>query len=124
MRVAEQVARLRPLADVVAVHQLVPEIAERMAEADVAVFVDASATAAELTLSDVVADPTSTSTHVGSPGALLALCEALYGRRPERVVLLEIPGREFGFGETLSDATSEALHDAVERVLGLIEGCG
>lgn len=124
MRVAEQVARLRPLADVVAVHQLVPEIAERMAEADVAVFVDASATARELTVSDVVADPTSTSTHVGSPGALLALCEALYARRPERVVLLEIPGREFGFGETLSDATSEALHDAVERVLGLIEGCG
>ena len=62
--VAERVARLRPLADVIAVHQLVPEIAERMAEADVVVFVDASATASDLTLSDVVADPTSTSTHV------------------------------------------------------------
>jgi hydrogenase maturation protease len=122
--VAERVARLCPDADVVVVQQLVPEIAERMAEADVVVFVDASVRVAEVEESDVEPDPSPAGTHVSSPGVLLAMCEALYGRRPERVVLLEIPARSFEFGETLSERTSEALHEAVERVLELIEGCG
>ena len=105
-----------------AVHQLVPELAERMADADVAIFVDASARVGEVTVTEVVPERTSMDTHVGSPGALLALCEALYSRRPETVLLVEVPARDLGFGERPSEVTLAAIHVAVERVVEAIEG--
>ena len=118
--VAEAVAIRIPDADVVAVHQLVPELAERMADADVAVFVDASERVDEVTVTEVVPDATSFQTHVSSPGALLALAGALRLHRPDRVLLIEIPARELGFGESLSEVTRAAIPRAVEQVLEAI----
>jgi Ni,Fe-hydrogenase maturation factor len=53
--------------------------------------------------------------HTGEPRGLLALAEALYGRRPE-AWLITLPAPELGFGEGLSAAAEHALAEALRQI--------
>lgn len=105
----------------VAVHQLLPELADLLARHTFAVFVDA-AMAATLTVADVEPAPAVRLGHVADPAALLALSRLAYDRAP-RAWLLTVPGSDFALGETLSAATAEAVPLALEAIRQLVESC-
>jgi hydrogenase maturation protease len=104
-----------PGVEAVVVHQLTPEMAERVGEAESVVFVDAGP-------SDVVQmrrlEPSCAARvlgHTGEPRELLALAEALYGHRP-KAWLVTLPAPELGFGEGLSAAAEHGLAEALRQV--------
>lgn len=98
--------------------QLLPELAPLLADAGGVIFIDVSL-ALELTTFQArpvtpVAAPAALG-HFGDPGALLALTQRLFGRAPEAWLLL-LPGRRFGFGETLSPQTECAMDAALHWI--------
>ena len=105
----------RPLR-AIAVHQLLPELAEDIAHAARVVFIDAYATsdaAAPLRVEPIGgAEAASRCAHSGSPAALLALCAQLYGRSPQTWVV-GIPAYDFAPGAAISPRTARHIDDAV-----------
>ena len=109
----------RPRLDVRRVHQLVPELAWAMSDADTVVFVDADRTghAGQVKQETVVAaDPAGAGAHALDPARLLGLCLSLYGRAP-RTSVVTIAGAQFGFGDGLSREVRLAVPSAVRQVL-------
>ncbi len=98
----------RPEVAGLAVHQLTPELAAALAEAEVVVFVDARVDddGREACLRRLEAAPGADMGHISDPHWLLAVTEALYSRGPE-AWLATIPAANFGLGGWLS-ATAEA----------------
>ena len=117
------------------VHQLLPELAEALAAADLAIFVDARVLAAALGQGQpglagagkeaVAVHPVEPaagdllSGHTSDPQALLALAVALYGRCPP-AWSITVPARGFEFGAGLSPAARRGLAVALAHVRGLI----
>lgn len=97
--------------------QLTPELAENICDADLVVFVDASATtpAGELTVFDVTAavEAPRIFTHHLPPAALLAFARDLYGKLPGHALAITVGGASFDLGESLSDAVLAAVPKAV-----------
>ena len=60
---------------------------------------------------------TSPFTHHLTPEMLLSMCESLYERVPE-AILVSVRGYEFGFEENLSPFTGSLVTEAVERAHG------
>jgi len=108
------IERLRTLltgAEFVSCHQLGPELAERLAESDLALFVDAAdgrepGTVEVKRLSPETVAGTSLTHHV-QPAALLALAQTLYGRAPQ-AILVTGAGSAYD-SEGLSEKGYEAL---------------
>ncbi len=101
---------------VIETHQLVPEIAEVIAAADIVavLFVDAAVDEATLAagvcrLEPLADDDTSPSLghHLG-PATLLLYASQLFDRRPP-AWLLRVPGRDFDHGEGLSPVTAQVV---------------
>jgi hydrogenase maturation protease len=109
----------RPGVRAVAVHQLVPELAELIADADAVVFADAVGGPGGLAEIAPQADTAGLGHSLG-PQALLAMAEALYGRRP-RAWLAAVPGTDFGFGTELSAAARDGSRRAVGQIAALLE---
>jgi hydrogenase maturation protease len=110
-RAAGAVAAWRlPGVEGIATHQLTPELAERIGEAERVVFVDAGQGDVVLTRPMVPGRAAKVLGHTGEPRELLALAEALYGRRPE-AWLVTLPAPELGYGEGLSEAAEHGLAD-------------
>jgi hydrogenase maturation protease len=111
----------RPEVRALSVHQLTPELAEPLSEADVAVFVDASAdgVAGAVQLRRLDAAPGAAPGHTSDPRWLLALTEALYGRRPE-AWLVTVPASSFGLGEGLSAAAEHGASVALWEINRLV----
>lgn len=116
---------------VITAHQLAPEFAQELADPEVSavIFMDASV---ENTADDVaglprridgVSDPGPTGRpvlgHHFPPEELLAYAKMLYDADIP-AWLVTIPGTDFGFGETLSDATAKRLPTFAEKVLDLL----
>lgn len=111
---ARRLGALRPSLEVRELQQLGPELAEELAGQEVVLFLDASVSTEAPRLSLVVPDEAgAASTHHCAPGHLLALAAALYGRRPSRCALLELPARELALGEGLSAETAGALEEGM-----------
>ena len=112
--------RLRdPFIEVVACHQLMPELAEQVARARMVIFLDAcvgkKAGALKLTrIAPTGKGRPSSFSHELSPAELLAIAEALYGARPQGVVL-SITGESFGYSTELSSAVQRALPRLLRR---------
>lgn len=104
-----------------AVPQLMPELADAMADAAAVLFVDASPVCGtSVTLTPVVPDAsTATITHTGSPGNLLTLVAALTGRHPP-AWLFAVPATDFGYGNTLSPTAERGVKEAITCVRGWI----
>jgi hydrogenase maturation protease len=106
-----------------AVHQLTPELAEALAHAHHAIFVDAQridAAAADVALHPIAPlDRPHLAGHVGDPGALLALANAVYGQYP-RAFLIAVPASSFQYGAGLSHVASAGVASALRLIRYLI----
>ncbi len=127
--------------EVLAVHQLTPELAIDFSRVSLVILVDAGADdpPGEISVQSLALDedagahtgdtggagdtgagggPGATSHHVG-PNELLALARALYGAAPA-TLLVRVGVAEMELGEALSPAVSAALPAVAEVVVGLV----
>lgn len=134
-RIAEEVATWGiPGVQAIAVHQLLPELAEILALVDTAIFVDACALAPECQASPHQHAPESTITiqplhpstrtstlgHIADPTTLLALAATLYARCPTAWVI-GIPAQHFTFGAALSPLATQGIAAALQHIRSMIE---
>ena len=103
------------------VHQLVPELAEKIQRARRVLFVDASL-GDELCLTQLASSDHRGLGHACSPTALLGWTRLAYDREPESW-LLSIPGSSFEFGEDPSPRTAAYLPEALERIESWLSDC-
>jgi hydrogenase maturation protease len=104
--------------------QLVPELVADLADARLAVFVDARAAGAGVEVARIAAgEAPGWSAHAGDPRALLALTAGVHGRAPEAWWVL-VAGADFGFGEGLSPVGRANTAAAVEGVEALLRAAG
>lgn len=105
--------------DVLDVHQLTPDLAEKLQAYERVIFVDACAGEEAGQLYEQAVAPldrlSQPFSHYVSPGELLAITAALYGARPQ-AYLLGIIGGSFDVGNGLSSAVSAALPRLLARV--------
>ena len=115
---AELIAQLHPEITCVYLHQLVPELAEQIADCNIVFFIDAQKDItqpnARLVVPSVEADQPRT--HFISPESLLALSQQLYQHLPDKAYVVGIPASQFEFSEELSAQTDLAMHQCVELV--------
>ncbi len=109
--------------DTVVMHQIVPELAEVLADYDVTIFVDAHVA----TLPDPIHKEklevgfrTPFVSHQFHPSTVLALAKQMHGQAPE-AWLFSLLGHDFDFGEGLSEETAELVPEAIDHILDLIE---
>ena len=120
-RIASAIGRRRPDVRVLDVHQLTPELAAVVADADVAVFVDARMDGGggiEVRRLPGGA-PGWALDHVFAPDAVLSLAATLYGRCPPAWTV-SVPVDSLAFGERLSPKARAAVGEAVEVVARLL----
>lgn len=116
----EQLAGVRALV----CHQLTPELAERVAAARAAIFVDAEMEAVSRTLTARRIGPSAWGQftgHLGDPRLLLALARDVFHRCPP-AWWITVPGVNFEFGEKLSPCAESGLAEAVAAVKRLAAG--
>jgi hydrogenase maturation protease len=100
----------------IAVHQLMPELADRIAEAHSVIFLDADATVAPGEISVKAVEPADgTLDHHATPGGLLRLVRTVYGAAPKSW-LIGMGGEDFDLREGLSPAAERAVERAVAFV--------
>jgi hydrogenase maturation protease len=97
-------------------HQLGPELAEQVAEADAVIFVDASTlgTPGEIRTRKLHPPEVATSdlTHHVSPELLLVAARELYGHAPN-AALVTVCGESFEMGAQMSASACNAVHKVV-----------
>jgi hydrogenase maturation protease len=106
--------------EVLALHQLAPELMEPIAQAERVVFIDASADGepGQLVSRDLLPSTHEEAfTHHASPAGLLAGAQWLYGKAPE-AVLYTVRGESFAFGEGLSRGVRAAVAQVVKAIAG------
>jgi len=103
------------------VHQLVPELAERIRCAQRTLFVDASLEGDDVSLKRIEPSDHRGLGHACSPAALLGWTKLAYAEAPE-AWLLSIPGTSFGLGETLSPRSMSLVPDALQRIETWLNG--
>lgn len=121
-----------PDVQVITVQQLTPELAERLVQACLAIFIDAyqlhdePATPHDKTLVHTHAltpnDPSYTPSsleHTGDPRYLLALTQAIYGYAPPAYWVM-IPARHVDFGQDMSSVTTHGMVTALRLTYNLI----
>lgn len=107
--------------ETVTVHQLVPELAERIKGARRVLFVDASL-GDELCLAQLEPSDHRGVGHACSPAALLGWTKLAYARVPESW-LLSIPGSSFAYGDEPSPQTAARLPEALNRIETWLNQC-
>ena len=105
-------------------HVLTAELAEDIAAADLAIFIDAAADGppGELQVRSLAPDASAVSTmaHFIDPRELLAWADTLYDRRPQ-AWLVTVSGDAFDYGlYDLSPQVAGALPALLDRVRGLM----
>ena len=112
---------------VIFVHQMAPELAETLSRYDAVVFIDAhvEGTGWEPVHCQKIAPAFKSGmvTHFLRPDTLLALCASLYEHCPVGY-MLSVLGKDFDFGEELSQETSVLADKAVDRLLDLVRSEG
>ena len=123
--VAEQLsARTDENLQVLKVHQLTPELAEEISEADLAVFVDAGAhgTPGTLTCECVsISDADLRFSHDVTPATLIQMAKTLYGKAPA-AYLICVAGKSFEHGESLSPEVTAAIPHVIANIRQLMAG--
>jgi hydrogenase maturation protease len=105
--------------DAIAVHQLTPELAERIARSGTVFFLDADANvpAGEVSIEPICAeDECGLVEHYATPGALLRLARDAFGATPE-AWMVAMGGSCFDLSEGLSAPAQSAAAQAVRMVL-------
>ncbi|MDJ0632066.1 MAG: hydrogenase maturation protease [Xenococcaceae cyanobacterium MO_188.B29] len=119
-RVAEKIARWKlPGVQTLAVHQLTPELAENIAQADTVIFVDAVATkdnSVSVKIQQLEAEDNNNSLgHSCNPRSLLSFTQLVYGKTIPAYWVL-IPAVKFDFGEELSSLTERGIDIALRQI--------
>jgi len=103
-------------ADAIACHQLTPELAEPISQAQQVIFVDAHAGVPPGQIAiEPVRPRLSAAIHRFEPETLLAWSQQLYGRAPE-AILIGIGGESFDLGEGLSPQARRAVREALRAI--------
>jgi hydrogenase maturation protease len=123
--IGQRVARALQLSNVksIAVHQLTPELAEILANANLAIFIDACLISENSQVQVKSLSPESFNViagHTADPRSLLALTQALYGHCP-RAWWVTVPGVNFEFGENLSPLAEQGIEIAIDKINHLIK---
>lgn len=124
--IGPRVAKALQLANVksIAVHQLTPELAETLAHADLAIFIDACLSSHSSQVQVQSLSPTSFTMiagHTAEPRSLLALTQALYGRCP-LAWWITVPGVNFEVGDRLSPIAEAGVAIALQKITQIING--
>ena len=107
-----------PEVEILALHQLTPELMEPISRAARVIFIDATAAGEPGVFEErpVTADPhTGHFTHHSTPGSLLAGARALFGHAPD-ATLCTVGGEDFSLGEHLTPRTEKALLQVLARL--------
>ncbi|AVZ31481.1 hydrogenase maturation protease [Nodularia spumigena] len=123
--IGQKVAKTLQLSQVksIAVHQLTPELAEVLAHADLAIFIDACLISETSQVQIQSLSPTSCniiSGHTADPRSLLALTQALYNYSP-RAWWIKIPGINFELGYSLSPIAETGMAIALQKITQIID---
>jgi len=137
--IAEAVEQLFPASRlrIVAAQQWTPELAEDLAQAPLAIFVDASAAdeagfirvrglcspesaGAGQSRSFRRAEAPVAETHRLEPAGLLALAEQVCGHAPERAFVVTVGAGSLHYGESVSASVRQAVPRAVRLVTNLV----
>jgi hydrogenase maturation protease len=101
-------------------HQFTPELAECVRDAELVVFVDASALIAagqiKLEQMEVEGETARAFTHHLTPASLMALTQALYSVQPKRAYALSVGASNFELGQRLSATVEGTIPEVVERL--------
>ena len=106
--------------------QLMPELAETVAQYDRVCFVDAHTGAVpnDVNVEHLTSEfQSSPFTHHMTAATLLSFAETLYGARPE-AILVSVRGYEFGFARALSERTASLAEEAAARIAVWVLGHG
>jgi hydrogenase maturation protease len=105
----------------IAVHQLTPELAEEIAQANQVIFIDAiKSEKQEIILKKIQPlDVPLNSGHSSNPYSLLSLTRSLYQVIPNAWWIL-VPGVNFEFGETFSSVTQKFIPETIKKIEQLI----
>jgi hydrogenase maturation protease len=98
--------------------QLTPEMAEDVVEYQYICFVDAHTGNIPESVRLIAVESefqNSPFTHHLTPQSLISMCETIYGKRPD-AVLLSVLGHRFLFSRELSEATAELVPQAVALI--------
>lgn len=119
-RAAEYLAAVLPerQARVIACHQLTPELAEPISQAELVIFIDAEERepAGKLFCRRIKpAAPLAAFSHHLTPAGLLGWARELYGSHCAAMVF-SVSGQSFGCTEELSPAVSAGLRRLTERI--------
>ena len=110
---------------IIAAHQLMPEMAEAISRASSALFVDAEV-GVEPGSWSVIPVPLehglalSALVHHLTPGQLLAFTQALYGSAPPGQIMA-IVGADFGYGERFSEPVAAILTDVRQHITAFLD---
>ena len=107
----------------IAVHQLLPELAEPISEADLVIFVDASVAGEPGAMAVRAIEPAppriGAFTHHFDPAGLLGYAREVYGRFP-RAYLVTVTAVSLGYEETLSPTIEAALPGLLRQIQALM----
>jgi len=121
-RVAKEIATLGiPNVAAIAVHQLTPDLVERLATVDIVIFVDVYPALANQDVqvhSLELAQSGITTGHWCEPQVLLAMTQALYHYHPEAWWVM-VPGVKFELGECLSSVAEQGIDVALQEIQSL-----
>ena len=111
-RAAEELARTLPAPDIEVItrHQLTPELADNIKDADAVFFIDATRgdQPGEVSCKPVLPQPWIPHCHECSPAAVLALAQKLYGATPQAFAVT-LCGECFDHGEAISAPVEAGL---------------
>ena len=124
-RAAEELRRRRlpQEVEIIAQHQLAPELAPAVSQVERVLFLDA---ASDSQPGEIRCDPvlplqaSRAFTHKFSPACILSMAQELYGNAPQAYVI-SIDGECFDHGETISAAVEAALPGFVDLIVRLAE---
>jgi hydrogenase maturation protease len=106
-----------------AVYQLTPELAETVANVDLAIFVDACLTSENNHVQVLPIAPISSMVltgHTADPRSLLALTKAIYSYCPQ-AWWIKVPGVNFELGDRLSPIAETGVAIALENIAHMID---
>jgi len=111
--------------EILRLHQLTPELAERVSRANAVIFVDAASAngercPGEIRIEEIQAEEAGLCTqsrfsHHLTPGVVVAMAAQLYGAKAKGFTVT-LTGQNFGHGEFLSPAVHDALPEFVTRI--------
>jgi hydrogenase maturation protease len=115
--------RQYPGVKTLSVHQLMPELAAEIAEAECVVFIDASASGEPFQgMAPLTPAPSHAAlTHYIDPCGLLMMASVLYRANPAAYIIT-IPAEDFRIGSPLSDISREGVLAAIETMDAFLHG--